>query len=156
MGIEKLSSIGNADVKSSLGGNYLKPGGRYLLEIAPGDKGNPAVQLKEGLQNGGDAFIARLLVIEAVGGDVNTPGTEASFFQKLEQGQNFKSQLGNVKAFAAALFGIAEEEVDFAGITALLKSPEKVVGRRVVCQTAQIKTKRGSDFTKHNWSPVEK
>lgn len=138
-----FDGIGNAAIGQ--GGNYLKGGHNYLLEI------NQCLT-KQGRK--GDLFFIAEFTIHESDDTSNPPGFTASWTA------NFKhdAALGNVLWFLGAANGIdvKDEAALKAQITTAVAefavSPANPLkGRMVEVETHEIKTKAGTPFTKHLW-----
>ena len=138
-----FDEIGNAAIGQ--GGNYLKGGHNYLLEI------NQCLT-KQGRK--GDLFFIAEFTIHESDDTSNPPGFTASWTA------NFKhdAALGNVLWFLGAANGIdvKDEAALKAQITTAVAefavSPANPLkGRMVEVETHEIKTKAGTPFTKHLW-----
>jgi hypothetical protein len=114
----------------------------------------------------GPSFIVEVRVLESNKPDEHPVGSKGTWFQKLtDKVVAFPS----IKGWAAAVLGyetpkeveeelspILEDVLDSA-----VKNPDSsdpklnpFVGRKVALVTTQVKTQRGLDFTRHDWSAV--
>jgi hypothetical protein len=139
-------------------GVYLTAGGNYELEIVK-------ILLKE-TRRSGLGFIVEFKVIEASGegGAQHAPGTKATWFQKMtDKDIAFPA----IKQFFVALLDIdmndpeAKEQFDNQVEEIVEEATEwtpenpddthPLAGERIQCETYTKVTKKGVDFTVHNW-----
>ena len=140
MGLFK--DIGKA--KSNSGGVYFVPG-TFLLECRSCKSGST--------RNGNKPFfVAEFTILESSSPD-RPVGTTMSYMVMLDN--YLETALGNVKGCAAALFGIPESEVDEAGIELMISDQNPTAGMKVRASATNIKTRKGSDFTKVVFSPYK-
>lgn len=132
------------DAKSNGGGIYFLPG-TYALECRAN---------KTGVTREGRAFfVAEFTILESTNPD-RPVGTSVSWMVMLDK--NIETALGNLKGYVSALFGIPEEEVDEAGVEALVSAENPGCGMKIRATASNIKTRAGKDFTKVLYSPYEK
>lgn len=134
---------GIKDAKASLGGNYLPPGGNFVLRCS-------ALKMHDGHK--GLCFISEWEVVES---DVESvkPGSQASWVANITKHQ--KTALGNIKALLGALADIDPDDVDEEMAEAAVGDENPFGGELVRCQTTEILTKEAQrPFTKHLWSPA--
>lgn len=98
-------------------------------------------------RTGKDMFVSEFTVLESNMLDKHAIGSRVSYLVTLDPAY-LETALGNVKGLAAALFGIAEANVDEAGVEAMIAADNPCQGRQVRAIASNIKTKKGSDFTK--------
>lgn len=155
-----------AKANASRSGNFIKPGGKYLWEVAN-------ILINEGF--GGTYYIAELVCRESeatgsVGRDgkpevPNAVGSSASFVCNLSDPKQ-KSAAGNVKSFIMALFGVEEPEVTTEVVVETCSVIEKSgkITKVTPCRGMLIrdeawrKPQKGDaskDFTNHKWTTVE-
>lgn len=122
--------------------------GEYLLEVQ-------GIKFFEGFS--GDTFVAELKVLEAKKTDEKIEpapvGSVRSFVVVLDpKGMG----AGNVKAFAMALLGCAEEEIDEDGLEALCSKdqPARFLKTRDSAFTRPQKVDKNKSFTHHRWEHV--
>lgn len=141
---------GVENAKYSEGGVYLDPG-VFLLEI------QACKTIKA--RNGKHGFVAEFLVKESSGGSKLKPGNAVSWMTM--EGDNF---LGNVKNFAAHavacftgttdvdLDGVTEEAIE-SMVAESGPNPNPLKGTQIRASAVNVKTKKGTDFTKVKWIP---
>lgn len=141
-----FDGIGNAAIGQ--GGNYLKSGHNYLLEV------NQCLT-KQGRK--GDLFFIVEFTVHESDDHTNPPGFTASWTC------NFKhdAALGNVLWFLGAVNGIdikdearLKSEITSEVAELAVKPANPLKGRMVEVETHEIKTKAGTPFTKHLWKPT--
>lgn len=132
------------DAKSSGGGIYFEPG-TYALEC----RKNATIQTREGRP----AFVAEFTILES-SNDKRPVSTSVSYMVMLDKYP--ETALGNVKQYVAALFDIPEENVDEAGVEALIAAVNPGAGLKVRATASMTKTKKQADFTKVQFFPYEK
>lgn len=133
----RFSNIGSA--KSSQGGVYFLPGA-YALEC----KANKSGKTREGRE----FFVAEFEILESTNPE-RAVGTQVSFMVMLDKNQD--TALGNIKGYLAALCGIPEQDVDEAGVEAMVSAANPGMGMKVKALASNIKTRAGKDFTKIIW-----
>ena len=80
------------------------------------------------------------------------PGTRASWVVRLG-GDYPEMALSDIKAFAIAVTGAGEDEVDEGFMDEMIEGVgDLVAGRKVRCTVEEVATKRGGIFSKHFWS----
>jgi hypothetical protein len=135
-----FSEIAKAQV--NLGGNYLKPPGKYLLYIeackTPSNRKNK------------DYYVVEFSILQC-----NNPacpaGMRASWTANLS---DHDAALGNVKGFLAAALGVTFEQIDESGAEASVSAENPLRGRLIYADVTNVKTKANTDFSKHIWTPV--
>jgi hypothetical protein len=141
-----FDGIGNAAIGQ--GGNYLKSGHNYLLEVTK-------CLTKTGRK--GDLFFIAEFTIHESDDTTNPPGFSASWTC------NFKhdASLGNVLWFLGAVNGIdVKDETQLkAQITSQVAefavSPANpLAGRMVEVEVHEVTTRQGTPFSKHIWKPT--
>lgn len=147
MSNNKLFSGFNSAQPTGSGGAYLNPGHEYLLEVRK-------VQFYQG--RNGDYLIVEFRVHES--NDHSRPaGSTASWLVKWGTDMTFP----NYKAFLSAVNGIdpgdtarvaAEITEDVAAFA--ISDAQPLTGKLVECAVVAVKTKKGDDFSKHNWRPT--
>lgn len=135
---------GIKNAKSSGGGIYFMPG-TYLLECNACKTG----ETREGKKA---FFVAEFTILESSNPE-RPVGTSVSFMVMMDK--YLDTALGNIKQCVAALFGVAEEAVDEAGVDAIVGADNPAKGARVKATASNIKTRAGKDFTKVMFSHVE-
>lgn len=144
MGILK----GLKDAKPSLKDPFFTQG-NYKVQIV-------GVKLWESKKDNSELFIIRGKIVESDNPALK-PGMVAAQVIKISGNV---SALGNIKAFVAACLGVSpDDEAGLSEITeeSLLEALEKdefndiVLGLRCTI----VKTRKGTDFTTHNWFPSE-
>jgi hypothetical protein len=138
---EKVMGLfgGIKDAKVSQGGNYMKPGFRFLLEI----EALKAIKSRKGH----DLAIAEFKVL-ASDCPAQPAGAQVSWCCDLTE---HEAALGNVKGFLASVMNISVDAVDEAGAEGAYGPSNFLKGRRVKCETVLTKTKKGGDFTLHRY-----
>lgn len=123
--------------------------GNYKVQIA-------GVKLWESKKDNSDLFIIRGKLVESDNPELK-PGTVCSQVIKISGNA---SALGNIKAFVAAALGVdrddeeAMAEIDEESVLQAIKE-DSFVGLVLGLRCSQVKTKKGGDFTVHNWSNLE-
>lgn len=123
--------------ETSKGGVYLLPG-NYLLGLRAAKAGRS--------RNNVDFFVAELEIL-ASDNEERKVGSKVSWMSM----KNNDAFLGNVKAFAAAAFGIPEEKVTEKKIEELISDDQPREGTQIKAQAQNVKTRAGKDFTKVFW-----
>lgn len=137
-----FSGIKNA--KSNGGGVYFLPG-TYVLECVAVKTG----QTREGNK---PFFVAEFTILESSNPE-RPVGTSVSYMVMLDK--YIETALGNVKQCVAALFGVAEADVDEAGVEEAVGPSNPAKGARVKATASNIKTRAQKDFTKVVFTSVE-
>jgi hypothetical protein len=141
-----FDNIGNASIGQ--GGNYLKSGHNYLLEV------NKCLT-KQGRK--GDLFFIAEFTIHESDDTTNPPGFTASWTC------NFKhdAALGNVLWFLGAVNGIdikdearLKNEITSQVAEFAVSAQNPLAGRMVEVEVHEVKTKAGTPFSKHLWKPT--
>lgn len=123
--------------KMSEGGIYVLPG-VYRFELLACKHVN--------MRTGKQAFVAELRVLESTNPQ-RMPGSTCSWMVTLDQ----EPALGNIKAFIMAAAPCKEEQVSEDLVLLVIGEKNPLKGRIVRASAVNIKTKRGSDFTKVKW-----
>lgn len=136
------------EAEVSFSGFYLERG-TYVVEVK-------RCFLKKG-RSGDTFFIVEMKVIESNNAD-RPADCSPSWLVKMSQ----DAALGNIKGFLAAVNGIDPTDKDAvkAAITRevadlAVSDPDILAGVHVGVEVEPVKTKKGTDFNKHYWSPVE-
>jgi hypothetical protein len=146
------------ETKVSKKGVWLTPGAIYDLEIEN-------ILVKK-TRASGWAFIVEFRVLDVSGNEEaiskHAIGSRATWFQSL---QDEDIGLSACKDFISTLMGEDPEDEEFnEGLEELMeqitdKVPEgeehMFRGEKIRCETFLIQTKKGQDFTVHNWSHVD-
>lgn len=132
------------EAKSNSGGVYFLPG-TYELEC---------VAVKTGKTREGDRpfFVAEFTILSSSNPE-RPVGTSVSYMVMLDK--YLETALGNVKQCVAALFNVAEVDVDEAGVEEAIGPSNPAKGAKVKASATNIKTKKGDDFTKVVFTPIE-
>ncbi len=134
---------GIKEAKFNSGGVYFEPGS-YRVKVAKISSGNT----REGSR---PFFVAEFTILES-SNPKRPAGTSVSWMVMLDK---FKeTALGNIKGFVSALYGIAQDDVDEAGVEALISAENPGQGKEVLAVASMTKTKKGDDFTKVVFSPA--
>lgn len=128
--------------KVSLGGNYLAPGGSYLLYV-------DAVKTIKSRKNK-DFFIVEFTVLKSNHPDCK-PGSRRSWSANLT---DHDAAMGNVKNFLMAAYVADEDQVGPTEADAAVSSENPLQGALVTCEVTNVKTKSGGDFSKHLFGSV--
>lgn len=129
---------GIESAKTSKGGVYPLPG-VYTLEITSAKTGVSRAKRH--------FFVAEFRVLASTNAD-RPEGSEMSWMVMLDH----DSALGNIKAFLSAATGSAEDEIDEAGVEAVVSAANPLKGCKVRASAVNVKTRAGGDFTKMSWS----
>jgi hypothetical protein len=132
------------DAHSTGGGVYFLPG-TYALECRKCTSSKT--------REDRPFFVAEFTILESSNPE-RPVGTSVSFMVMLDK--YLETALGNVKQCAAALFDIPEDNVDEAGVEALVSAANPAAGNKVRATASMTKTKKGADFTKVMFDPYEK
>jgi hypothetical protein len=132
------------DAKSNGGGIYFLPG-TYALECRVCKTGKT--------REDRPFFVAEFTILESTNSE-RPVGTSVALMVMLDK--YMETALGNIKGFVAALFDCPEEEVDEAGVEKLISAENPGAGVKVRATASNTKTKKGSDFTKVQFSPYDK
>jgi len=145
---------GTAEAELSERGIYLTAGGTYLLEVKK--------TIFKTTRKSGDAFIVEFRVVES---DMpqHRPGSRATWFQSL---RDRSVALPSIKAFMLALFQIESGDLETPEVQGFLATLDETLmeacetetmfeGHRVRVSTEAVVTKKGLDFTRHNWGSWE-
>ncbi len=137
---------GIASTSPTRSGRYIQPG-QHVLTVRE-------IKLFESSQKQGRFFFC----VEAdVDSYVPAPDAEASYaagsvvswLVDMDQ----PSSLSNVKGFAMALLpDVPEENIDESAMESLVSADQPARGITVSADAVQITTRRGTPFTKVNWS----
>lgn len=138
---------GIEDAEISYGGFYLEPG-IYEVEIG-------RVFTRTG-RTGDPFFVVEMKVLES-----NNPNRPAGCSPSWVVKTNQDAAIGNIKGFLAAASGIDPKDREgLKQVTAAYAewasgAENPLAGNRVHVEVDIIKTRKGADFSKHYWSPVE-
>src|SRR3990172_13258590 len=135
-----FSKIEQAQV--SLGGNYLKPPGKYLLYV-------DACKSPQNRKSK-DLFGLEASILESNHPECKA-GMRASWVANLT---DHDAALGNIKGCLAAILGVNADQIDEEGAEASVSSENPLRGQVVYCEVVVVKTLSAKDFSKHIWSPV--
>lgn len=149
---------GMGKVRSTQGGNYIRPG-NYLFKVN-------RVKAIESQAPGKDSFfVAELKVIEseAVEDDIkpNRPGSDASWLVELP-GEYPDLALGNIKAFLLAAYGSlaaaageegpeSDDDIDDGAAEEAVSEENPLAGVYVEGRAYHKKTNKNGVFTRINW-----
>ena len=148
---------GMGGTRSTQGGNYIRPG-NYLWQVA-------RVKQQESQVGSRTFFIGELTVIESEATDEevkpNAVGEDVSFVVEVP-GDYPDLSLGNIKAFLGAAFGAqaalqgddgpSDDEIDEALTDHAVSEDNPLAGIFVGGKAFHKKTKKGTNFTRINWS----
>lgn len=95
-------------------------------------------------------FAAEFTIIESSGPNANAPGTQASWLVKMTGND---SALGNIKGYVAALIHEPVKNVSAAMCDELVGEDNPAAGKNVRVSTMLVPTKKGGEFTLHNFAP---
>jgi hypothetical protein len=132
------------DAKSNGGGIFFLPG-TYELEC----RANKSGKTREDRPY----FVAEFTILASTNPE-RPVGTSVSFMVMMDK--YLETALGNVKGYVAALYDVPEDEVDEAGVEALISADNPGAGLKCRATASNTKTKKGGDFTKVEFSPFEK
>lgn len=121
----------------------LAPGCSYLLTV----KSNKKFRSRKGEV----FFAAEFTIDESIGPNANAPGTDASWLVKMTGND---SALGNIKGYVAALIKEPVTKVTAGMCDELVADANPAAGTKVRVTTMLVQTKKGTDFTLHNYSPA--
>jgi len=123
----------------SEGGVYIVPG-NYTVEVQKVKTGKTRANR--------NFFVVECKVLES---DValRPRGIDVSWMVMLDQ----DSALGNIKQFCATATGSEMEDIDEAGVEAVVGDDNPLKGTKLQIQATNIVTKAGRDFTKVRWFP---
>lgn len=134
--------------------------GRYLPSGFVGKLKVRRTLAKDSVKSG-LAFIVEFEVVES-NNDEFSPGSSATWYQKMtDKTVAFPA----IKAFVAAASGvhpgdreamneINDEMENILNEATTNETSNALVGQEVAVETIATKTKKGFDFTRHNWLPV--
>lgn len=131
------------NVKVTAGGVYFEPGS-YKVRVNKVSQGKT--------REGRPFFVAEFTILES-NNTARPVGSSVSWMVMLDK--NVDTGLANIKMFASALFGISPDDVDEAGIEALVSAENPAQGKEVMAAAAMIKTKAQKDFTRVLFTPAE-
>lgn len=120
----------------------LAPGCSYTLKV----KSNKKFKSRKGET----FFAAEFTILDAVGPNANSIGTDASWLVKMTGND---SALGNIKGYVAALIKEPVTKVTAAMCDELVADSNPAAGNTVRVTTLLVPTKKGTDFTIHSYSP---
>lgn len=124
------------EAKSSSGGIYFVPGS-FDLECRAN---------KSSITRDGRAFfVAEFTILSSTSPD-RPVGTVMSWMVMLDK--NLETGLGNIKQYVSSLYGLAEHEVDEAGVEALVAADNPGAGIKIRASATNITTRKGTPFTK--------
>lgn len=139
---------GVEQAQATKGGVYVLPGS-YLVEVVAC---HPIRNRKRE-----DLVLVELKIVESTNAE-RKPGTSMSWLPKVQT----DTFLPNIKAYFAAIFDSPESDVteavcemamDTVGPNGQVTKTGLAHGRRVRLNAQMVKTQKGGDFTKLNWSP---
>lgn len=145
---------GAGEAELSDRGVYLEPGGTYLLEVVK--------TIFKVTRKSGDAFIVEFKVLES-DHPKHRVGSKATWFQSLKD----KSvALPALKDFALKLFQIDDPRSDDPTVVEFISNMDEMLmeaceqetplaGYKIRVTTEAVVTKKGLDFTRHNWFSYE-
>lgn len=139
-----FGGIGNKNIKSNGGGVFFEPG-TYALEC----RANKTGKTREGRP----FFVAEFTILESTNKE-RPVGTGVSWMVMMDK--NLETALGNIKGYVAALFDMAEENVDEAGVEALIAADNPGMGMKCRATVSTVKKRNGDPFTKPVFGPYEK
>ncbi len=150
---------GLKDAKVTGGGVYFLPG-LYEIEVM-------GVKMQRSVQNGRDMFIVECKILTSDNAS-RKPGSSASQIIKMGEQMSFP----NIKAFLAGVVGVdptqdaddVNEQIEAAfseslgaqmgieDIAEFVTSKDNPLeGTKLRLECVNVKTKKGTDFTKHKW-----
>lgn len=132
-----FSGVNEADQRADA--NYLRPGA-YTLVLTQ----VKAIQTRKKR----NAFVIEAKVTVASEGAQNKVGDIVSHMVMMDT----DGALSDIKAFASAATGLAFDEVDEAGMEALVSDAQPLRGRSVDAFARNKVTQRGGDFTRITYS----
>lgn len=136
--------INEKGIKSNGGGVFFEPG-TYALEC----RANKCGKTREGRP----FFVAEFTILESTNKD-RPVGTGVSWMVMMDK--NLETALGNIKGYVAALFDMPEDEVDEAGVEALIAADNPGAGMKLRAVVSTVKTRANTPFTKPVFGPYEK
>ena len=126
-----------SEAKFSDGGVYLEPG-VYRLKI----RSCKQIRARAGF----DALVVEFEVVESTN-QSRLPGSICSWMVKIDPAY-LETALGNIKQFMSAASGLPMEQITEAAAEICVSDKQPLANRYVRASATNIKTKRGSDFTK--------
>jgi hypothetical protein len=129
------------EARYSEGGVYVLPG-VYMFEILACKAGET--------RSGVPFFVVELKILES-NNDDRPVGSECSWFVGLDK----EPALGNIKQFVSAATGSPLDEVDEEAVELIVSKDNPLAGHVIHASAINIKTKKGGDFTRVKWSPVD-
>ncbi len=139
-----FGNIGDKSIKSNGGGVFFEPG-TYALEC----RANKTGKTREGRP----FFVAEFNILESTN-PLRPAGTGVSWMVMMDK--NLETALGNIKGYVASLFDMAEENVDEAGVEALIAADNPGSGLKCRATVSTVKKRNGDPFTKPVFAPYEK
>lgn len=152
-----MSMFAGAGNAKASGGVYFKPG-KYVVELGKLSQGTARDRI--------DFAAIEARVIDNDGNpSATSEGTTAAQILKM-RGDILDTVLGNLKAFAGACLGIADvnnyvpedgedpEEFWVKTLEFLFGPKQPMAGKRIQLNCVNKPTKKGNDFTLHQWGPL--
>lgn len=133
---------GIENVQVNGGGVYLLPGANYEVKIT-------AVKTISA-RGGWHGFVAEFEIVASTHPE-RPAGMMCSWMVKLDPKYR-ETALANIKGFVAAASGLQPNDIDEAGVEAVVAADNPLKGMRLKASVTDIKTKEGKDFTKVVWS----
>lgn len=125
------------EARATEGGRYFEPG-NYVVLIN---------RIKHGeTRKGVDFFVVETKVLESDCAAIPA-GSECSWMVTLDK----DAALGNIKSFAMAATGCADNEVDEAGILELVSDRQPLAGQVMRVEAFNKPTRDGKPFTRVKW-----
>jgi hypothetical protein len=155
MGIFQGSGINEA----SMGRKYLDAGGYVVRILKIGEKS--AAESHKGIP----CFFVEIEVVQST--EKSCPaGSLASWAQPLKPGVAYKPAISNIKQFLAATIGmmtifdtpdpVTGQKMSAEAVGAAATSAaQPFAGRLVGVKVTNTKTREGSDFSRHDWFPIQ-
>lgn len=125
---------GIESARMSTGGVYPL-NGAYLLEINAVKSGQTRKKI--------DFFVAEFKILES-DNPRRAKGTEMSWMCTMDK----EPALGNIKAFVAASTGCSSDDVDEAGVLAIVSAENPLKGTKIRLMATEVTTKSGKPFTR--------
>lgn len=130
-----------AEARATEGGRYFEPDGEYVVEIQACKHGKT--------RKGIDFFVVECKIVES-NIEKLPPKAECSWMVTMDK----DAAPGNINGFICAATGCAPDEVDEAGVLAIVGKEQPLAGTLIRTSTFNKPTKAGNPFTRHVWKAL--
>lgn len=130
-----------AGARATEGGRYFEPDGEYVVQIQACKHGKT--------RKGVDFFVVECRVVESNISKL-PPKAECSWMVTMDK----DAAPGNINAFICAATDCAPDDVDEAGVLAIVGKDQPLAGDLIRTSTFNKPTKAGNPFTRHVWKAL--